>query len=217
MGAILIDGQPVEFELPAGATVESAFEVVRNEILGQRRIVAEVSVDDVDVVWGDGSELWSIPFADSSVLSVHTDAALRMTSALLERAMEVLPELANRHRQAAEALRVGDIEGGINSTLEATPWWEEITAVCDNAGLLHGIDFASDEWKPTGDTIASAVERLREQLGEFREAAEAQDYVLLADLLEYELAPMADEWQTICARFLQLLQERFSMEGDQAP
>ncbi|MGY4688923.1 hypothetical protein [Salibacterium sp. K-3] len=41
------------------------------------------------------------------------------------------------------------------------------------------------------------VNAVREPLSELEEAMEAQDYILLADLLEYELAAVFEEWHTI--------------------
>jgi hypothetical protein len=50
-------------------------------------------------------------------------------------------------------------------------------------------------------------------LDELREAADAKDFVLVADLMDYELAPLAEDWRDVCRRMKELLSHRTSKEG----
>jgi hypothetical protein len=50
---------------------------------------------------------------------------------------------------------------------------------------------------PGGDQVARFLQNLQGLLDEMLNIGEDQDYILLADLMEYELLPMVREWQEI--------------------
>ena len=97
--------------------------------------------------------------------------------------------------------------------LAVVPWWQDLQKLFGNICNLLQVDLQAEEWQSLNDQLTPALERLTEQLGELREAADIGDFVLLADLMEYELAPLAEEWQDLCEQFLGQLRERYSAEG----
>lgn len=204
MGKVLIDGSPREFAIPSDASIVSAFEVARDAVADSGRVVVEVEINNRRVVWEDGAKEWGAPFSTDDTISIHTDDPVRMSVSLLNRIIDRLPTIAKDHRQAAATLRGGDIPAGVAQVLEVMPWWQDLLAGVVNICKLQCIRYDEEPWRSIG--LEEIISKLQEQLNEFHEACTVQDYVLLADLLDYEFAPLADQWNSVCTAFRQELQ-----------
>lgn len=205
MGKITVDDEPRTYSLDGAPTVANVFEKVRDDILDQGRIVVQVLLDGTLIEWNDGSPHWSMSFVDPMELQVKTDLPLALSSALLGRAIESLPDLVTLHERAAAAIRGADQEGGVEMTLALLGTWRELQEAIVSVCALHKIDFESEHWKSFGEELGPALRRVSEQIGELKEAFELRDFILVGDLLAYELAPMASAWETVCTRLLDLL------------
>lgn len=97
---------------------------------------------------------------------------------------EYLPRMVNGCREITNNLQVGNEATALSQMpqfVEGLQWiFEAITGIQKN-GLLHEIDFGS----------------LQEYFNGVVNSLEIKDYVLLADLLEYEIAPVLEEWNTV--------------------
>lgn len=198
MGKILVDGSDRSTDFAPDITVTNAFESLRDEILESNRVVVDVEVDGKPIVWDDGGPEWSSPLASIETLVLRSDDPQRMSKALLDLMQKQLPLLHTQLIQAAQFLRQGNTEGGVKIILEVMPWWQHLQTGLINVCKLHGIDYEHPDYKELGDQVTPAIEQLTEQLAEFRDAADRQDFGLLADLLEFEFAPMTQSWQTLC-------------------
>lgn len=204
MGKVLIDGSPCEVAIPSDASMVSAFEVARDSVADSGRVVVEVEINNRRVVWEDGANEWAAPFTNSDTISIHTDDPVRMSVSLLNRIIDRLPAITSAHRQAAATLRSGDIPTGVAQVLEVMPWWQDLLAGIVNICKLQNIKVDEEPWRSIG--LGEIISKLQEQLNEFHLACTVQDYVLLADLLDYEFAPLADQWKSVCTAFRQELQ-----------
>jgi len=79
--------------------------------------------------------------------------------------------------------------------------WNSTQATLASAARLLAVDLedlptTADPTDPLG-TVGQYIARLAEQLQQLKNALEAQDYVLTGDILEYEFAPLTDEWQSV--------------------
>ena len=58
-----------------------------------------------------------------------------------------------------------------------------------------------------GEPLASLLDKPRQVLQQIKEALVAQDYVLLADILQYELGDVSEQWRTITAYLRDAVEE----------
>jgi hypothetical protein len=213
MGRITIDGRPSDVAIPAAGSVADAYEVVTDHVRSLRRAVVIVRHEGRTIQWGDGSPVWSAPFGPDSSLEIQTTDPVSLSASMLAHLEEFLPTVATEHRRAAEALRIGDKQPGIERVLNVIPWWKEIRSAAVNVCGLLTIDLTSPPWIALGHDLHSAGERTDKLLDELREAVELDDFVLVADLLEYELAPLVESWQQICRDLAAGIRERFPDAG----
>jgi hypothetical protein len=211
MGNILVDDRPLEPTFRESATVAEVFESVRDGVLGGGRVVVGVIVDGSLLEWEDGSPIWEQPFDRSMTLEITTDLPIVLSGALMDRAIECLPELRELQRQAANLVRREETQTrGVEMTLDILSRWKELQEAIVGVRALHQIDFDQEPWQEFGDDLGAAFRNVSERISEMREAFELRDFVLVGDLLEFEMVPLVDTWLEVCRKFAQLLRREFS-------
>src|SRR5690606_17167701 len=115
-----------DLQYPEGADVGQVFELLREQVWQDGRIIAEISVDGQPVMWGDESPVWQAPFDQIQRLHVQTAVALDLSLSLLQQIRERMPSFADAHRTAARLLREGNQQDGINQTADVLPVWKDI-------------------------------------------------------------------------------------------
>jgi hypothetical protein len=135
---------------------------------------------------------------------VTSDHAIHLTLPVIDRLLEQLPGFAEDHRQVAEACRQGS--SAIEASVGLLSKWPQVPEVIEQIIALHGIAVDSPDGREVAQPFEALVARLRGMLTEFKETLEIGDFVLAADLLEYELAPLAEEWHTAGWKFREQLQ-----------
>ena len=210
MGEIVVDGKPVDVTLPAGTTVASAFGVVRDRILQTGRIITDVRIGDEPVTWDDGAPGWDDAIATSDTLQLKTDFPIRISGPLVERVTETLPLIARQHLEIAELFRGGDHQA-FEHAAQSLGAWQELQHVLDQVCILHSIDLDSPSWKPIADALRERFMKLETLLKELKDSLEHGDMVLTADLLEFELAPMAEDFEEPSRQFHAELERQFAV------
>lgn len=212
MGYVLVDGQEVDIPTRPRSPALEAYPAVRDEVLRTGRIVTSVQIGGVPVTWDDGSERWDLPLSEENRLAVTTDYPIRMTSSLLDRVVEAMPQIAEEHRRQAEDIRAQG-RASADATARLLSIWPEIQQVFEQVCVLHEIDPESSEWRGAAEQFRDLGRKLNESLAELREALDLGDAVLAADILDFELAPLAQEWTAPFESFRSSLEQRFGVES----
>lgn len=210
VGIIRLDGEPLPLDLPAETTVASAFEVVRDHVLAHGRIVTDVEIGAEPVTWQDGSPGWDEPFETGPDLVMTTDYPLNISAPLIDKVIGMLPEVAGEHRAMAEAFRASDPTAPERSA-QLLGVWKELEHAIDQICLLHNIDLSASPWSELAGQFRSRFQKLEGSMRELRESLSLRDMVLVADLLEFELAPLAEEFVAPCQEFANRLRTHFAV------
>ncbi len=116
--------------------------------------------------------------------SILSDAALKVQT--LVQAME---KSAALFRLAAE----DEANHYFAQVLEALRW---LIQTSEGACQVLGVDLAQVTSPQLGE-ISAFLKRFQDLLDEMLQVFEEEDYILLADLMEYELLPMVQQWQQL--------------------
>lgn len=186
---IVIDGRESSLSLSNFANLQEVLtNLIEEEGLDQR-IVTDVLVDDEAF-----SELY--PHQAEDIESGTFNRVEVRTVSLDEMAFDVVRELpkviniiATGSRQAASLMRQADLAEGLEVL-------QDIIAV--SRDLLSTIQVLRRQYAtgPSKD-LDDLGDRLGELLGEAGDAMENEDWLLLADLLEYEYLPACEGWRTV--------------------
>lgn len=136
-----------------------------------------------------------LDIGEISRLEVKTVSDEELTRFILQDAVRQADILLQGLEKSASLFRQGNEEEANHlfaQVVEALRW---LLKIGESAGQVMG---AGQEKIPAGKvSLSRYLSDLEDLLEEMLEISEDEDYVMLADLLEYELRPMVQEWQEI--------------------
>lgn len=204
---IEVDGRPLELAGVDERSAGSIYACVLEHVREMGRIVTGVRLGGEEVVWNDCSHRWDQALSPTNQLKVTTDLPIRVTAPLLEEIRSGLSRIAADQRRQAERLRETMIWSDTSASLLEP--WSGLQLALGQVAALHDINWSAAEWSAVAQPLQSLSRRLRDSLTELKDALARGDLVLSADLLEFELAPLAEEWSQPLAGFQAELQRRF--------
>lgn len=132
---------------------------------------------------------------DVSRLELSCASAKYSSGELLDEVCGCLGELHTVLLRSAKLYRAGDEIRAREPFMELIQGLEWFVTTATTAEQQLKIDFTGTSC--AGQTLAESVEGLNRVLLEIVVAQEQRDWVLLSDLLEYELAPQLERWLEI--------------------
>ena len=184
---ISINGTETEDPSFKGETLEK----VLNSILKSRQ------GSYVRRIWLDGQEVSSSTPDTLKTSSATVDllelelAQLRdLLANNLSNAKEYLEKLIPGFQKAADLFRMGNEQEANKfylQIIDGIDWFSQVVLTIINAqqNVLEG------------QSLEERQKKLNELMGQMLEANKNQDWVLMADLLEYEMVPFYEEWQKV--------------------
>jgi len=186
---IVIDGRESSISLANFANLEEVLSTLLEEEGLSERIVTDVFLDDEAF-----SELYphqaeDIEANSFSRLELRTISADQMASDIVGELPKVINIMAGGSRQAAELLRHAELAEGLEVL-------QDIIGV--SRELLNTVHVLRNHYA-TGPSkeIETLGETLSELLGEVGDVMANEDWVLVADLLEYEFLPACEGWRPV--------------------
>lgn len=186
---IVIDGRESSLSLSNYANLEEVLvKLMEDEALDQR-VVTDVLIDDQAF-----SELYPHQAEDISSstikrLEVHTVSLSQMATDVIEELPKVITILAHGSRRVSALLRQHEIGEGLEVM-------QDIVGVTRE--MLGTIQVLRNQYS---SGISTEIEKLGEVLGnllgELNEVLGNEDWLLLADILEYEYIPACEGWRNV--------------------
>ena len=195
----------------------------RSELVGEGRTLGEVLGDAKGLLHDSGRMIVGIE-CDGRVLTAQevdrslaeqadkywqinfqTAVAAHLAQAALEAVRLCLDHIDEMSDEVSQLLSQSQIRSAMQQMGPLFGAWNDAYQGLFNTLTLLGVDPESVEL-PTG-TAASLMGGLTEQLREVKSSLENQDYVQLADILSYELRPLAKDCRVIIDSLLERLTE----------
>ena len=184
---ISINGTETEDPSFKGETLEE----VLNAILKSRQD------SYVRRIWLDGQEVSSstpdtlkTSSATVDLLELELTQLKDLLANNLSNAKEYLEKLIPGFQKAADLFRMGNEQEANKfylQIIDGIDWFSQVVLTIINA-QQHVLD---------GQSLEERQKKLNELMGQMLEANKNQDWVLMADLLEYEMVPFYEEWQKV--------------------
>ena len=210
---LLLNDKEVTETVPENASLGAALMAVQEQHIGQDEVISTIVVDD-EPLTADLLSAWkNRPVEEFGSVQIEApkrnllaSQGLRLLSEGLSESNEQREEIVDhicqgRHRQAMEMLT------GYLSL------WDSIQQSLGSAARLIEVELDSLEvYESAGSDkvmrVADRIHQLTEQLKQLQDALQAEDQVLLGDILEYEFGPVTDDWR----QMLEQLADRFESE-----
>lgn len=197
---VLLDHK--ELRLPDNIkTVQDLLIHVQAAVLTGDRVLQTILLDGEKLSEKGERDAHTMLLSDYRQVEMETRKVLDLAVDGLTDAQDVVPAIAADLRESVKLLRVGDIEGGVemlHESVQMMDWYIE---------LVHAIEAVFHANKPwlrqkhaehtmDGEEFMTFQSKtsLMEKFNELEQYQEAQDYTGVADLMEYDILPMVEEW-----------------------
>ena len=132
--------------------------------------------------------------ADINSLEVELADLKDLVATNLSNALDYLEKLIPGFDQAADLFRTGNEQEANKyyiQILDGMDWFSEVVNV---------VMSSEGEGQEPENSLRIRQAKLTDLMSQMLEANKNQDWVLLADILEYEMTPFYKEWQTILSK-----------------
>ena len=156
-----------------------------------------------------GSE-WFVPRKLSGVYSVEvtTGSSSDLVLGALSQGETSISDLRRSLQLTVGSFRTGNDMRGGKLFLEMVNGLEGFVSLTGEIGSALQLDFTTV--RSGGLLLSAAIDSLNHILLDIIRAQEHRDWVLLSDLLEYELSPRVDYWQEVYAMLRNTARESFT-------
>ena len=159
--------------------------------------IRRIWLDDQEFPSDDREALQKKP-SDIDSLEVELANLKDLVATNLANALDYLKKLIPGFEQAADLFRAGNEQEANKyylQILDGIEWFSQVVSV------IMSPDEGETELPDTDDeSLEVRQKKLTDLMSQMLEANENQDWVLLADILEYEMVPFYKDWEKILSK-----------------
>ena len=174
-----------------GETLEAILDILVKNTPGS--YIRRIWLDQQEFPSDDRETLQKKP-ADINSLEVELADLKDLVATNLSNALDYLEKLIPGFDQAADLFRTGNEQEANKyyiQILDGMDWFSEVVNV---------VMSSEGEGQEPENSLRIRQAKLTDLMSQMLEANKNQDWVLLADILEYEMTPFYKEWQTILSK-----------------
>ena len=178
-----------------GETVSAILDAMVQQTPGS--YIRRIWLDDQEFPSDDREALQKKP-SDIDSLEVELANLKDLVATNLANALDYLKKLIPGFEQAADLFRAGNEQEANKyylQILDGIEWFSQVVSV------IMSPDEGETELPDTDDeSLEVRQKKLTDLMSQMLEANENQDWVLLADILEYEMVPFYKDWEKILSK-----------------
>lgn len=190
---ILVDDRPYESTPAPEQTVgQLANELCGNATGPARRLVTELKCDGESLSGDVLNAALNRPINSFSRLEFQTQPVGNMVRATMDQAISLFENATAHREQAADLLSEGQHQEAMKALQQYLQVWQQVQQTVVVSLQAMETDFES--LTANGQSAGEVLELIRTQLEELKDSMQQGDFVLVADVLRYELAEPFDLW-----------------------
>ena len=154
-------------------------------------------LDDKESPSDDQEALQKKP-SDIDSLEVELANLKDLVATNIANALDYLKKLIPGFEQAADLFRTGNEQEANKyylQILDGIDWFSQVVSV-----IMKPDDGKTELPDADGESLQVRQEKLTDLMSQMLEANQNQDWVLLADILEYEMVPFYKDWENILSK-----------------
>ena len=194
---IIIDGRPMDMNMAAFSNLEEILvQVIQDDYL-EKRVVTDVLLnkEPFNEIYPHQAE--DIEVSEIETLEIQTVPLNEMAGSVTEELYKVIHIMAEGSREIARLFRQADDAEALEMLQDLLEVTREFLGM---VGLLR-YEYVT----PGSDSIDDRIEAISSLLGEMIEVLENEDWILLADLLEYEFMPVVNDWKGVISNLQKVI------------
>jgi len=203
---LFLDDDPKEATFAENETVQEVLLHIQADMCTPDAVIVGIRCDGTDVPSGEMAELLTKPASSLKRLEVFTGARHQLVLDAMEQAATCLADSDADCQRIAGLLTEGNIveaAEGLGHSLRA---WQQIHDAVGKSIEMLQLDASQNVIHE--EPLAELMSKPREVLTQIRDALRVSDYVVLADILQYEFHDVTDKWQSIIAMLRQAAEKQ---------
>jgi len=190
-----LDGEPRAYSLAESERLDTLLAEINRDMAEQGRAVVSIHCNGQEV---DADELVAAlarPLSGFQRVELTSMPAGEVAQAVLAQAAALVQETEQDHSGIVELLNEGNTVRGMELLGGSFRVWQQAhEAVLQAVRLAH---IPLDQIQVQGAPSAEIIQGLKGKLEQVKEALEARDYVMLADILQYEMGETVQSWKAL--------------------
>lgn len=191
---VYLDGKPMDGELVGGNLSEMLNDLMSNR-LGDDRTIREVKVNGANFEEAVMGPAMTVGRTAIDRLDVDTLETREVAQHFLSRAHVFLEPIVYSVERVAELFRVGDEKDASTHYVRTLESLQLFMQTLQSTREALALDFEAAAVE--GVSAQDRLNRLSGLVRELLEAQEQEDWVLLSDVLQYDLAPELSAWNPL--------------------
>ena len=178
-----------------GETVSAILDAMVQKTPGS--YIRRIWLDDQEFPSDDREALQKKP-SDIDSLEVELANLKDLVATNIANALDYLKKLIPGFEQAADLFRTGNEQEANKyylQILDGIDWFSQVVSV-----IMKPDDGKTELPDADGESLQVRQEKLTDLMSQMLEANQNQDWVLLADILEYEMVPFYKDWENILSK-----------------
>jgi hypothetical protein len=192
---ITIDEREEKMKVPLESSLGDILDRIWSERIPDNRVITHIRVNGEELLEDENGIYPDLPGDEIDSLELQTGVSQEMVFRALSDAKDYLGRLNPGIEETAELFRVGDetkAHTQYGQCLDGINWFIQIV---EGARQVVGLDYNKIVFNRV--SVQSYVENLEHNIRELWRAQQEEDWIMLSDLLEYELLPMMEGWKEI--------------------
>lgn len=195
---LYIDEKSASADFIAGKSLNDALRLVQSDYYSGDRLVVRIACNGCDVAADDMEQALRRPADSYDRLDVYTNTRGELVANVMTEASASLQETDRACREAGDLLSRGRTAEGIEALGECLAVWQQIHDAVGKSIQLLGID--TERVYIQDEPMSVVLGKPKDILTQVKQALEARDMILLADLLMYDLSEVTGQWLSIVRR-----------------
>mgnify|MGYP001189830905 CR=1 FL=1 len=208
MPKIIINNEEKNCDTSSFGNLNKLYENLLGEFATKESFVTSIKLNGEELSENELQKKGDLPVNDIETFEMIILTLPEMTLNSINNVMEYLAKLIPAVKNASELFRTKSPEEANKYYLqcvEGLTWFQEVV---DNISSLlklelEKLDFGSKSFEELQKQLLSITK-------EIHDSQDKKDWVMLADLLEYELTPYLEEWQSVLPLFVRAVQKKAS-------
>ncbi len=192
---LFIDGKSTRFSAEQNATVDELLEEVRAVNGENHRAIVGLVCDGMDAFGEALTATLSRSAADFARIDVETGRLADLVGETLDGILGALEEVDTARVNVVDLFGESKQREAMTRLSDCVRQWNQINmAVIRCMGLIPVSEMLSKEEQ---HNITHTFESVRDAMSNTKTAIESQDFVSLADILEYEIPDVSRKWRSV--------------------
>lgn len=193
---VLLDGDPISTVDTAPCSLAQLIEGIRAEHLTSRLVVG-VAIDGAPLAQDQLVARLDETLPAGAKVELTSENARSVVCNALEVVAGRLEALSDVHGEIADRLSAGVTREAVEQFAGELGVWHACQGALVECGKLLGDEFHA---AAHAESLEAEVRTLAQRLRELKEAFEAGDWMLVADLLRYEMPALSETWCDLLRR-----------------